>query len=94
MPGPDRASPTGITPKSREKTQKSREKTPKSGEKKQKSREKILLLLKDHPQYSAKKLADAIGITEKGVEKQLSKLKAEGLLKRIGPDKGGECIVL
>ena len=65
-----------------------------SVEKKQKSREKILLLLKDHPQYSAKKLADAIGITEKGVEKQLSKLKAEGLLKRIGPDKGGEWIVL
>ncbi|MBR3065570.1 MAG: Fic family protein [Bacteroidales bacterium] len=65
-----------------------------SGEKKQKSREKILLLLKTHPQYSAKKLADAIGITEKGVEKQLAKLKAEGLLKRTGPDKGGEWIVL
>ena len=59
-----------------------------------KSREKILLLLKDHPKYSAKKLADAIGITEKGVEKQLAKLKAEGLLKRIGPDKGGEWVVL
>ena len=65
-----------------------------SGEKKQKSREKILLLLKTHPHYSAKKLADAIGITEKGVEKQLAKLKAEGLLKRTGPDKGGEWIVL
>ena len=68
--------------------------TGESGEKKQKSREKILLLLKDHPKYSAKKLADAIGITEKGVEKQLAKLKAEGLLKRIGPDKGGEWVVL
>lgn len=61
---------------------------------KENSREKILLLLKTHPQYSAKKLADAIGITEKGVEKQLAKLKAEGLLKRTGPDKGGEWIVL
>jgi predicted ArsR family transcriptional regulator len=37
-----------------------------------KSREKILQLLKAHPVYSAKKLADAIGITEKGVEKQLA----------------------
>lgn len=64
-----------------------------SGEKKQKSREKILQLLKQHPDYSAKKLASAIGITEKGIEKQLAKLKAEGLIKRIGPDKGGVWVV-
>jgi len=51
-------------------------------------------LLRAHPKYSAKKLAEAIGITEKGVEKQLARLKAEGLLKRAGPDKGGEWIVL
>ena len=57
-------------------------------------REKILQLLKAHPEYSAKKLAEAIGITEKGVEKQLAKLKAEGLIKRDGPDKGGSWIVL
>ena len=73
---------------------KSGEKTAKGGEKKQKSREKILQLLKAHPEYSAKKLADAIGITEKGVEKQLAKLKAEGLIRRDGPDKGGEWIVI
>ncbi len=75
-------------------TEESREKTAKGGEKKQKSREKILQLLKARPVYSAKKLADAIGITEKGVEKQLAKLKAEGLIRRDGPDKGGEWIVL
>jgi ATP-dependent DNA helicase RecG len=55
---------------------------------------KATVLLKTHPKYSAKRLADTIGITEKGVEKQLAKLKAEGLLKRVGPDKGGEWIVL
>ena len=75
-------------------TEESGEKTAKGGEKKQKSREKILQLLKAHPVYSAKKLADAIGITEKGVEKQLAKLKAEGLIRRDGPDKGGEWIVI
>ena len=64
------------------------------GEKKLKSREKILMLLKAHPEYSAKKLAGAIGITEKAIEKHLSRLKAEGLLKRNGPDKGGEWIVV
>ena len=59
------------------------------GEKKEKSREKILRLLKEHPDYSARILSDNIGITSKAIEKQLAKLKAEGLLKREGPDKGG-----
>ena len=64
------------------------------GEKKQKSREKILHLLKDHPNYSARKLAEVIGITPKAIEKHLAKLKAEGLIKREGPDKGGFWTVL
>ena len=61
-----------------------------SGEKKQKSREKILSLLEEHPDYSARKLSEVIGITQKAVEKHLSKLKAEGLVRRDGPDKGGK----
>ena len=61
-----------------------------SGEKKQKSREKILSLLEEHPDYSARKLAEVIGITQKAVEKHLSKLKTEGLIRRDGPDKGGK----
>lgn len=40
-------------------------------EKKQKSRVKILRLLKDNPSYSARKLAEEIGITPKAIEKQL-----------------------
>ena len=70
------------------------EKTRPIGEKKQKSREKILQLLKDHPNYSARKLAEMIGITPKAIEKHLAKLKAEGVIKREGPDKGGYWIVL
>ena len=64
------------------------------GEKKPKSREKILQLLKDYPNYSARKLAEIIGITPKAIEKHLGKLKAEGLIKREGPDKGGSWTVL
>lgn len=64
-----------------------------SREKKPKSREKILSLLRLHPAYSAAKLAGEIGITEKGIEKQLAKLKAEGRLTREGPDKGGRWVV-
>ena len=64
------------------------------GEKRPKSREKILQLLKVHPNYSARKLAEVIGITPKAVEKHLAKLKAEGLIKREGPDKGGYWTIL
>lgn len=63
-------------------------------EKKQKSREKIIQLLKTHPDYSARKLAESIGITPKAIEKQLTKLKADGSIKREGPDKGGRWVVL
>lgn len=65
-----------------------------SREKRPNSREKILELLKTHPEYSARKLSNVVGITEKAVEKQLAKLKAEGLLKRNGPDKGGKWVVI
>ena len=71
----------------------SREKTTESREKNLKSREKILSLLKEHPEYSARKLAVEIGITAKAVEKHLAKLKAEGLIQRVGPDKGGRWIL-
>lgn len=36
-----------------------------------------------------KTLAEAVGISIKGVEKQLAKLKANGKIRRIGPAKGG-----
>lgn len=66
----------------------------KSREKKPNSREKIISLLWAHPEYSAKKLSEEIGVTEKAIEKQLAKLKAEGRIKRVGPDKGGSWEVI
>ena len=63
------------------------------GKKKLKSREKILALLREHPEYSARRLAEEIGITPKAVEKQLANLKAAGLIRREGPDKGGKWTV-
>ena len=58
------------------------------------NREKIISLLRAHPEYSAKKLSEEIGITQKAIEKQLAKLKAEGRIKRNGPDKGGSWEVI
>lgn len=51
--------------------------------------ERIVSLIKENPRHSAKSLAEVIGISAKGVEKQLTKLKAQGILRRIGPNKGG-----
>ncbi len=55
----------------------------------EKSSEKILDLVRQNPAFSAREIAEALGLTSRAVEKQLGKLKKEGRLKRIGPDKGG-----
>jgi len=59
----------------------------------EKTREKILTLIKDNHEISTKELASIIGITEKGIEWQLSKLKLQGILERQGPDKGGHWVI-
>ncbi len=69
--------------------QDSREKLTEIREKKMKSREKIISLLSQDNSLSAAALAERIGITPKAVEKHIAKMKAEGILKRVGPDKGG-----
>ena len=67
----------------------SREETPKDGEKPRKSREKIVALLSEDGKLSAAALAEKIGISAKAVEKHLANLKANGIIERIGPAKGG-----
>ncbi len=54
-----------------------------------KTRAKMLSLISENPQITTAQLADTIGITPKGVEWQITQLKKDGLLKRIGPAKGG-----
>ena len=64
-------------------------KTEKGGEKPTKSREKIVAMLSKDGKLSAAALAGKIGISAKAVEKHLANLKAEGIIERIGPAKGG-----
>ncbi len=54
-----------------------------------KTRERILDLTRDRPQITAAELAGEIGITVKGIQWNLDRLKRTGALRRIGPDKGG-----
>ncbi len=58
-------------------------------EKPMKSREKIVALLAEDGKLSAVALADKVGISAKAVEKHLANLKADGIIERIGPAKGG-----
>ena len=55
----------------------------------QKSLQKTLSLIADNPYITSQQIADKIGITRVGVAKQLKKLQEHGILRRIGPDKGG-----
>ena len=60
-----------------------------SREKPQKSRGKIVALLSEDGKLSAMALAGKLGISAKSVEKHLANLKADGIIERIGPAKGG-----
>ena len=51
--------------------------------------EKIIEAIKKNKSITIKQLQSVTGLTRRGVEWQLSKLKEEGIVKRIGPDKGG-----
>jgi Fic family protein len=49
----------------------------------------ILRLLIAQPTISAKKIAAAVGISSRGVQKNIDVLKKRGLVERIGPAKSG-----
>ena len=53
------------------------------------TRGKILALIAADPTITTARMADELGISRKGVEWQIRRLKSAGRLERIGPDKGG-----
>lgn len=69
----------------------SEEKTRKKTRKKtrEKTREKVLNLIKQDPQITIVQIAAKLDISPKGVEWQLSKLKTDGIIHRVGADNGG-----
>ena len=60
-----------------------------SSEKTSNSSENILELIKQDPKISAAGIDMEIGISSRGVEKQIKKLREAGIIKRNGADKGG-----
>lgn len=55
----------------------------------EKTVEKIQLLIRQNPRITQQELMKKTGLSRRGVEWNLAKLKEKGLLRRIGPDKGG-----
>ena len=50
--------------------------------------------IKANPRISKRELSDKVGISTTAIDKNINKLKDKGLLKRIGPDKGGHWEVI
>lgn len=54
-----------------------------------KTSEKILEAIKQNGNISKRELAEMVGITVDGVKYHIQKLKAQGVIERIGADRGG-----
>jgi predicted HTH transcriptional regulator len=72
-----------------------KENTTKSGQKKvvrksgQKRWSEVLNLIKENPSISRKELSEKLDINPSAIQKHIQKLKSEGLIERMGGDKGG-----
>ena len=77
--------------------QKIRSEKPDSGDSQkssQKSSQKILDAISGNPDITTKELAEMLGITRRAVAKHMAALQSSGLLRRVGPDKGGHWEVI
>lgn len=52
--------------------------------------DKILLLLKENPTMTINQIAEKLNLTQRAIEKQISKLKNENRIKRIGSARKGQ----
>ncbi len=66
----------------------------KGGEKLSANRVKILDAMRDDPSISQAKLSGIVGIGINKIEANVKYLKSKGLIRRIGPAKGGYWEVL
>ncbi|MEW6614641.1 MAG: winged helix-turn-helix transcriptional regulator [Thermodesulfobacteriota bacterium] len=51
--------------------------------------EKIIAVMKNNPKVTRHDIASLLGTSPNTIKVHIAKLKKEGRLKRIGPDKGG-----
>ena len=63
------------------------------GEKFGDSSEKMINYVRKNPRMTISELAKELGLSPRGVEKQIANLKSDGILRRIGPAKSGYWVV-
>jgi len=56
--------------------------------------EAILLLLREDPSITQKKMASRVGLTPDGVKFHINKLKEKGIIRREGPTKKGRWVII
>lgn len=59
-----------------------------------KSGQKIVELMRENPSITIAELVLRLGLSRSGVNKQIAKLKADGLIEREGSDKSGRWIIV
>ena len=60
----------------------------------QKSMQKIVMLISASPDITLSEMASQLGMSRNGVDKNIRKLKEQGIVRRVGPDKGGHWEVI
>ena len=63
-------------------------------EKSVKTVEKIIKILSNNPTTTVRELSEMLNLSRRGVEEQIKSLKQKGIIRRIGPDKGGHWQVI
>ena len=59
-----------------------------------KTRDRIVALLKEHPSATIAEIVECVGLSRNGVKWNIDRLKEDGQIRRVGPDKGGRWEVL
>ena len=60
----------------------------------QKTRNAILDMINRNAKVTSTQMAESLGINRSAVSKHLKKLQADGIIRRVGPDKGGHWEVM
>ena len=55
----------------------------------QKTSQKIIDLIKEDSYISTSKMAEIIGVDRRNIARNIKKLQEQGVVRRVGPDKGG-----
>ena len=55
----------------------------------QKSSQKIIEIISQNPEVTTSDIADVLGISRRAVAKHIATLQGSGVVRRVGPDKGG-----